>query len=161
MSEIAMINQSEFNLTKVSWDDIAVPETFDEAVALLNAQGVLIETAEQVNPDAFPEVAKEKLVNVPIMLLTWNISDPDRLEFENQYIVVRGITKAGKRFRFSDGSTGIFKQLKQITQKRIAQGNPTPNAGLVIENGLVKSDYTFMGENGKPQAATTFYLANE
>ena len=161
MSELAVIEQSEFNLTKINWEDVQAPATFDDAVALLNAQGVTIDTAAVVMPDEFPEVDKKDLVNVPLMLLTWNISDPTKSEFEGQYIVVRGITRMGKRFRFSDGSTGIFQQLRKLTGVRRAQGYATPNAGLVIEKGLVKSDYTFLDEKGKPANATTYYLANE
>lgn len=161
MSELAIIAPEQFNLTKINWDDVQVPDSFDEAVALLNQQGVVIDTAAIVMPDNFPEIDKKDLVNVPIMLLTWNISNPERGEFDGQYIVVRGITKAGKRFRFSDGSTGIFRQLRNLTGQRIQQGYATPNSGLVIEKGLVKSDYTYQDEKGKPTNATTYYLANE
>jgi hypothetical protein len=161
MSELAVIAPEKFNLTKISWDDVQAPDSFESALALLEGNGVTVDTAAVVMPDEFPEIEKKDLVNVPVMLLTWNISNPERGEFEGQYIVVRGITRAGKRFRFSDGSTGIFQQLRKLTGVRIQQGYSTPNAGLIVEKGLVKSDYTFTDDKGKPTNATTFYLANE
>lgn len=158
---VAVIPADRFNVTKLEWDQVELPETFEAAWKLLEAQGVTVDRAEEVLPDEFPEVDKKDLVNVPVMLLTWVISEPGKGDFDGQYVVVRGITRQGKRFRFSDGSTGIYRQLCKLTEKRVRDGYSTPNAGLIIEKGLVKSDYTFTDEKGKQQPGTTFYLANE
>lgn len=160
-TELAIVDPAAFNLARIEWDNITLPESMDEALALFRDSGIQVDQASVVMPDEFPEIDKKDLVNVPMMLLTWNISNPERGEFEGQYIVVRGITQSGKRFRFSDGSTGIFAQLRKLTGIRVQQGSPTPNAGLLINKGLVKSDYTFTNDQGKPQNATTYYLAND
>lgn len=151
----AVIPSDKFNIAPLN--EIPVPEDFNSALEFF---GGSVLNASEVIVDDFPAIDKGKLVNVPFLLLGWTLSRPEDSN-NGQYIVARGITQAGKRFRFADGSTGIFKQLVQITQTRIQNGEQYPNAGLYCESGLRKSDYTFVDEKGQTQDATTFYINNE
>ena len=152
----AIIPVAEFNVAPLT--EIAVPENFAQALDILASAGVEVSDASVDMADDFPEIAKEKLVNRPFLMLGWTVSDPETSE-NGQYVVVRGITSEGQRFRFADGSTGIFRQLARLTYERVQNGSATPNAGLLCPNGLSRSDYTTMID-GKPTKATTFYVNN-
>jgi hypothetical protein len=159
MTEIAVIPQDAFNVARLS--EITLPESFDAAMAAIQTinGGQVIEAAADVLADEWPEVEKKNLVNVPFLAVTWSISAPESSE-TGQYIVVRGITRDGKRFRFADGSTGIMKQLVKLTQERKQANHPAQNAGLLCERGLSVSQYKTTDGAGKPISAETFYIAN-
>jgi hypothetical protein len=158
MSEVAVIPQDKFNIARLA--DAKLPETWEEMVSLLNESGIEVGIASDVLADEWPIVEKKTLVNKALMLATWSVSEPGQGDFENQYIVVRGITKDGKRFRFADGSTGIFKQLVNLTRERVTNGSATPNAGLYVPGGLTVSEYDYKDEKGKTTKAQTYYLSN-
>lgn len=156
---VAVIPQDQFNVAKLS--EITLPETWEDAIAalaLLNG-GQPIDSASDVLADEWPLAEKSKLVNRPFMAMTWSVSAPESSE-TGQYIVVRGITRDGHRFRFADGSTGIFKQLAKLTQERIKAGHPLPNAGLDCPNGLTVSKYNTVDTAGKPISAETYYIGS-
>lgn len=159
MSEVAVIPQDKFNLAKLV--DAKLPESWDEMVSLLNESGIEVDLAVDVLADEWPIVEKKALINKALMLATWSVSNPEESgDFEGQYIVVRGITKDGKRFRFADGSTGIFRQLVKLTRERVQNGSATPNAGLYVPGGLTVSQYDYVDEKGKKSKAETYYLSN-
>lgn len=159
---VVAIPADKFNLTK--FENIEVlPDSWDSALAFMKENGVTIDNAAAVLPEDFPLIEKKDLVNVPLALFNWTISDPNdsNNKGDGQYLVVRGITQGGKRFRFADGSTGIYQQLVKLTAQRIRDGYVTPNAGLIVEKGLTKSEYTYTDDKGKKSAAVTFYLSGE
>jgi hypothetical protein len=158
MSEIAVIPQDRFNVARLN--DATLPETFDELRALLHESGIEVDHAAGVLADEWPVVEKKTLINKPFLLATWVVSEPGKGDFENQYIVCRGITKDGKRFRFADGSTGVFRQLAKLTEERVVNGSATPNAGLFVPGGLTVSQYDYKDEKGKTTKAETYYLSN-
>jgi hypothetical protein len=158
MSEVAVIPQDRFNIARLA--DAKLPETWDEMVSLLNESGIEVELAVDVLADEWPVLEKKKLVNVPMMLATWSVSKPGDGDGVGQYIVVRGITKDGRRFRFADGSTGIFKQLAYLTEQRVVNGSATPNAGLYVPGGLTVSEYDYTDDKGNKSKAQTYYLSN-
>lgn len=160
MTEVAnVIPQDVFNVARLT--AIELPDTFAAALAAVQTinGGQEVESSADVLADEWPEVAKKQLVNVPFLAVTWSVSAPESSE-TGQYIVVRGITKDGRRFRFADGSTGIMSQLVKLTRERINAGHPAPNAGLVCEMGLTSSKYKTTDAAGKPIDAETFYVAN-
>jgi hypothetical protein len=160
MSELALIPQEQFNIAELS-TDVALPETWADFAELLKASGIGMDHASAVLADEWPEVDKAKLVNVPLAIALWTISEPGKGDFDGQYIVVRGMTQTGERFRFADGSTGIFRQLRKLTGERIRDGHPTPNAGLFAPRGLRVSEYEYTDDKGKKSKAQTFYISNE
>lgn len=151
-----VIPQDRFNLAALASVE-KLPETFDSMLELLKQSGIEIDHASAVIADEWPVIEKAKLINVPFVLATWTVSNPDDGE-NGQYIVCRGITEKGVRFRFADGSTGIMSQLVKLTRERLQNGSATPNAGLYVASGLTKSDYQFTGDDGKKQSATTYYI---
>jgi hypothetical protein len=158
MTEVAVIPQDKFNVARLV--DAKLPETWDEMVSLLNVSGIEVDLAVDVLADEWPIVEKKKLINKALMLATWSVSEPGQGDGGGQYIVCRGITKDGKRFRFADGSTGIFKQLVNLTRERVNNGSATPNAGLYVPGGLTVSEYEYTDDKGAKSKASTFYLSN-
>lgn len=155
----ALIPADLFNVAKL--ETAKLPETFDAALALFEEAGMPIDSAAEVLADEFPEVSKEKLVNVPFLAMTWTVSK-EAGKGNNQFITVRGITKDGRRFRFADGSTGIFAQLAKLTEGRVRAGHASPNAGLYCPAGLRYSEYDYTNPNtGEVGKARTYYLNNE
>lgn len=151
-----VIPQEAFNVAPLS--SIPMPETWEDAMAFAESVAHISTSSEDL-PDEWPEVDKEKLVNVPFFIVAWTISDPADMEYGQQYVVVRGITRMHQRFRFTDGSTGIYAQLRRLTAQRLKREDAAPyaNSGLVCENGLTKSEYT-KNVNGQPTRAVTYYI---
>jgi len=160
MTEVNVIPTDVFNVAKLS--EIELPDSFEAAVKALHGMGASVDNAAGVLEDEFPEIDKERLINREILLLTWSVSKPGEGEFgDGQYLVVRGITRDGKRFRFADGSTGVMAQLVGLTRKRINEKtHKVPNAGLLCPTGLTKSEYMYTDEKGKQTPAKTYYVSN-
>jgi hypothetical protein len=158
MTETQAIVQSDFNLTALS--DVGLPESYQEAFKALEALGGTVEHAADVLADEWPLVEKESLVNVPFILMQWAISNPETSE-NGQYLVARGMTKEGARFRISDGGTGIKDQLISLTQRRMRDGHAAPNTGLLCAKGLRVSRYDTKDAAGKTIKAETFYINNQ
>lgn len=148
-------------LTKLIDTTYELPETYDEMLAFLSTLGAeTIETADVVI-DLWPLWDKSKLVNVPFAILGYDFTEGDFVTEQGdktQYVIVRFITKDGRRGRFADGSTGISKQLAYYEERRTALGK-TNRAVLKLENGLSESTYETKDEKGKVIKATTYYLA--
>lgn len=158
MTEVAIIPQDKFNVAK--FESAALPESFEEMMLALHDSGITIENAAGVLADEWPLLEKKVLVNIPFVLATWTVSKPGEADNGGQYIVCRGITKDGRRFRFADGSTGIFKQLSKLTFERVQAGSTSPNAGLLVNGGLTVSQYDYTDDKGKTTKAETYYLSN-
>lgn len=162
--QTALERRQTWNVARVA-DDV-VPDSWESAYEIMQSIGAVVSEADEELADEWPLIEKAKLVNVESLFITWSISDPHNETFGAPYIVVRGMTRAGKRFRFTDGSTGICSQLMSFTQKRIKEGVQVPNAGLHLKHGLSKSDYKTTVTDQKTGElveipATTYYINNE
>jgi hypothetical protein len=126
-------------------------ESFDEVAELLSysPEEVLIVDDYQKLDD------KSQLVNVPFFINRWWFTEGDMGEFAVMRCVTsrKVLTPAGETDKvvLSDGSTGIYQQLKRITLKT------QKTAALMVRHGLRVSQYTADTETG-PKAAETFYL---
>lgn len=156
-TSVEVIPTDVFNVARLASAEL--PETFTGMLELLRESGITVEAASDVLADEWPEIDKAKLINVNFVLTTWQVSKPGESDTGNQYLVCRGITSDGKRFRFTDGSTGIMAQLVNLTRQRIKNGQATPNAGLHAVSGLTVSEYTFTDDKGKTQPAKTYYIS--
>lgn len=113
---------------------------------------------------AYVAVEKETLVNRPFKIRAWRFSRGDFSEFVIVFAVVHG---TDENVLFTDGSTGIYRQLEKVTRDRLASDHPYPVEFLAIPNGLRVSEYaiTKTGQpvkKGDPEAVgtgRTFYLA--
>lgn len=92
---------------------------------------------------------KAHLVGVPFVGLRWRFNAGDAGEF----VSLEVITEDGRRLIINDGSTGIYRQLKRLTDET---GRTT---GIACKKGLRRSDYTYTDEKGESRPATTFYLS--
>jgi len=142
-------------------DDVATAETFE---ALAAAAG--IDDTDVIS--AWVKVDKSELVNRPLYIRYWKILD-SRDFIGNDYVVVFAVTYDGQNVFFSDGSQGIARQLKEVTDKRLRSGRYDDDASgefLKIPNGLRMSEYD-LDRNGnvtrdpseKFSTGRTFYLA--
>lgn len=96
---------------------------------------------------------KETLIGVPLAFIQWEFKASE--QYGSEYVVVNYVDmNTGVKGVFSDGGSGICKQLSEITDKRIEAGLPGYN-GLTVPNGLRRSDYTT--PNGVK--ASTYWLA--
>ena len=152
--------RDQFN--KVRLNDDNLPDDFASAMQTLADSGITVESTADVIVDGFPEIDKAALVGRECIFLTWQLSRPESESFGQPFVVVRGITKDGQRFRFSDGSTGVFRQLVKITENRIENNSKTPNAGLHVLHGLTRSNYKVPHptREGIEIEATTYYIAS-
>lgn len=143
-------------------ESVPLPDSWESAFAALASIGAEVDEIDDVLVDEWPEIDKDHLINREILLMTWSMARPENSVSGRPYLVIRGITTSGTRFRFSDGGTGICKQLCSITDNRVANNHRTPNAGLHLPNGLtVSKDYVtdhVDPNTGEPIKGTTYYL---
>jgi hypothetical protein len=137
----------------------AEPRSWEEVEALFQEAPETISVV-----DDYQKLDNKKLlINVPFFINRWWFTDSDRLDpetgeplqFAVAQIVARQevLTEAGpsKLLVISDGSTGICRQLREITK---ATGKTTR---LAVRHGLRVSQYSIEIEGGS-QDAETFYL---
>lgn len=98
---------------------------------------------------------KRRLVDVPLLFLFWHFSEGvgDKGEKVSAHVVqFNQQSQIVGKWIINDGSTGIYEQLKEFTERTGEQ------QGLFAPRGLRASDYTFTNDNGQEQDATTFYI---
>lgn len=141
-------------------------DSFDAALMLLQDAGVVVESAADYG-SGFSVVEKESLVGVPFVIVEWRFNDG---KFSEPFVSAECVTKHGDKVVINDGSTGICRQLREIAEQRENAGNPNARMGLVVPNGLTRTDYWFNEDtketSSKPQTgkgwgpARTYYLAS-
>lgn len=99
---------------------------------------------------------KNQLVNVPFFINRWWFAEGDMGPFAVVRAVASrkvhtGVTGETDKVIVTDGSTGIYSQLRELT-KRTGKTGP-----MMIRHGLRVSQYTAETESG-PKQAETFYL---
>lgn len=128
---------------------------FESAVALLTKElGAEVVSAEILG-DGFSLLEdKDRLIGVPLMVVSWNFADGDFGEFVAARVVAQMPNKTYDKFVIIDGGTGIYAQLKDLT----ARANGKPQV-LTAPRGLRKSDYKFPDpKTGELKPATTHYI---
>ena len=145
------------NVAVLTSDELQNASTWEDYTKLLSAQGVDLILAHETLGDGFALVKdKNVFVGKPIMFLEWRFNEGDQGEFVSARVICQeqnGIA----RYILNDGSTGIYQQLKELSESRNVYG------GLAVRNGLRRSDYTYdeiddkTGEV-KQKPATTFYI---
>jgi hypothetical protein len=133
-----------------SWDDVAaLVEERPEEVTILD--------------DYLKLDNKKALLDVPFWINRWWFTDGDQIDPDSgeprQFAVLRVLvskeirTESGdtNKVVVTDGSTGIYQQLRKITQKTGKTGS------MMVRHGLRVSQYTAATAEG-PKQAETFYL---
>lgn len=171
MSTVALTTENIADLDAKSLrtataDEINTPVTFEEALA---SSGLNEEEYSFISSPytVLKDDGKMQLENVPFYVKAWNFSRDT--ETGNPYVILYVVTKNNDMFIITDGSTGIFAQMTELTKKRIAQGHAHPVEHLMVANGLRVSEYALHKENGELRPAKagekvdgkgrTFYLA--
>lgn len=123
--------------------------SFDEAFAAAqDAFGGVIDASQEIGTgfDLLNTEAKDSLSGVPFIIVEMAFNHGDMGEF----VSVVAVTEHNRRVIFNDGSTGIYKQLKQLNDRTGRVG------GILVKGGLRRSDYPATDER---PAGTTYYLA--
>lgn len=121
-------------------------------------------TTDQIK--SLDTVHKDELIGKPLAILQWRFNEsqtftnPDGSPglFVSAEVAYQVETPEGMRLRtavINDGSTGICKQLLEITNSRRAAGVANVMEGRGVSRGLRKSTYNL--EDGSGQG-TTYYL---
>lgn len=145
-------------LMKVSNEDLSDLLTFEDAAKFLTDRGYTATTVDEYLSDGFEEVDKKDLINRTFIIVMAKVSFSQEYTTDDgdpaPFVILKVITKDGKRFRFSDGSTGISNQIMMLEAKR--EGGAV---GAIMPKGLTVSEYKFVDEKGKETPAKTYYLA--
>ena len=133
--------------------------TFEDALreAQLYAQ---VDSIEAYGNGFTLEKNKDKLINVPFLILTWTWHKSDH--GDGQYVAMEVVTKFNDKLVILDGSakSGIAAQLREIEQTRIDNGySASARSNLLVPRGLEKSIYDYVDEDGAVESGTTYYLS--
>lgn len=132
--------------------------SFDDVQKLFEAHGIqVVDAAEEIG-DGFSLVdndEKSRFEKREMMILSWAFGQGDfkRLDgTQSEFVAVRFVSpeptgEIGK-FVLTDGGTGIYKQLREYTDRT------DKTAGLYVKKGLRSSHYS----NEFSDDAVTFYL---
>jgi hypothetical protein len=160
---VATLDQIPLEVVK-SFENIADVQEYFASL------GVEISSGEEIT-DGYEKLEnKDRLLDTPIVLIDW--SEFQSKEYGATATSVRIMTFAGEKFRIADGSTGIFRQLEEISNVRVKAGHKTPTQGLIVRGGLRKSEYWVSTVDGRAlteeeaeqtpkelkKKATTYYL---
>jgi hypothetical protein len=141
--------------TKYQSDELRQINSFDDAIALIQLQQEAIPDAKDLIGDGFELVAtndKGRLIGIPFVVLDWSFSPSTDFE-GREFVTVRIVTESGAKLILNDGSTGVYAQLRSITDTH--EFNPA----FRVRKGLRVSEYEYENPNGTKARARTFYLA--
>jgi hypothetical protein len=113
------------------------------------ALGVVVNSSEVLGDGSEFITDKNVLVGSPFLILDWRFITDEKTQREYVNVLIMGAN--GEKARFNDGSTGVYAQLKKVSEN-------TGKVGIQVKQGLRKSDYT-TDVNGNHVSATTYYLS--
>jgi hypothetical protein len=112
--------------------------------------GTVVDSADAVGDGADFITDKHVLVDVAFLVLEWKFITDEASNRE--YVNVHIMGADGRRARFNDGSTGVYAQLKKVSEEMGV-------IGIAVKKGLRPSEYTKELPDGSKTKATTFYLS--
>ena len=140
-------DSSEISTTSIDWGKI---DTAQDARAILEqTYGSVLDSSRLFGDGAEFIKDKDRLVGVPFIICDWKfIVDGDS---GNTYVNVLIMSPQGEKARFNDGSTGVYAQLREISEQFGV-------VGIQVKNGLRKSEYD-KEVDGKVTRAKTYYIS--
>jgi len=132
-------------------DKVAAEELRTMSLEQLSAIFGITEASEAIGTDQYGPILedKHKLVGVPMAIVRWDFYPGDFGEFVSAWV----LTGSEDRYIVNDGSSGIYRQLRDLTNK------DGQNAMLVCKHGLRVSKYDKELPNGQTiKDAETFYI---
>lgn len=148
--------RSEANARIIDEGDMRSIKSVDDAFSLLDSLAG-VESFDDYGTGFEILDNKNRLVDNPFMIVEWRFT-PSR-EYGGEFVSCAVVTKGGEKFIVNDGSTGICRQLRRVTDERVKSGRRAPQTGLLVSRGLRRSDYTYTDDKGEEKAASTYYLA--
>lgn len=131
-------------------------DSFDAAMALVTeAYGDVLDAAEEIGSGFTKLENKNRLVGLTFLIVTYTFSDGDFRDengFLQKFVSVRIVTRTGEKLWFTDGGTGIYRQLEDLS---VRSGR---NGGVLVTDGLRVSEYTWIDDKGNEQPGVTHYL---
>lgn len=115
-----------------------------DAFAALNAAGLIVADVADFDDSAWgPTIDdKDKLLGTPFLIAEAKFHQGDF----GPFVACLCVNEHGEKFVFTDGSTGVYRQMENISDKH--------NGPVFAPRGLRRSDYEKDG-----RAARTYYLA--
>lgn len=137
-------------VVKTDWSAV---QNWDDVLAHFGATGI-VDAAEAFGDGStlLTSAEKELLVGKQFVVLEFRFITDETTNRE--YVNVLAMTRADNaKFRFNDGSTGIYAQCKDYFEKTGFTG------GIYCRTGLRKSEYIAELPDGSRTPATTYYFA--
>lgn len=133
-------------------------ETYIDAVLLLQNEGAIsVDQARELHGfGLLPGKDKEKLVGVPFIILEYEFKiGRDNSNFVECAIV----TTHNMKYLMRDSSKGIYVQLRNLFDERLAAEHPHPTLGYPVRKGLTFQDYDYVAGDGISTKSRTYYLS--
>lgn len=126
-------------------DTLRTVDSFDAAMQLVTETlGAPADASQELGNGFAICENKDVLIGQAIILISWSFSMGDFGEFVSANVV----TQAGAKWVVNDGSSGIYKQLREYTDRT------GRNGGMLVKRGLRKSEYS----NDFTEHGVTHYL---
>lgn len=107
---------------------------------------------------------KDKLTGRAFLAVQWKFHQSKEYvgsEYVSVYVITQDSLNGETHFVINDGSTGIARQLRELTNARITNGHKTPYSGALVKGGLKLSEYDRTDEKGTVIGkGKTYYLSN-
>ena len=107
---------------------------------------------------------KNQLVGRAFLAVQWKFHQSKEYvgsEYVSVYVITQDSLNGETHFVVNDGSTGICRQLRELTDHRTETGHKTPYSGALIKGGLKLSEYDRTDEKGTIIGkGKTYYLSN-
>lgn len=145
----------------LSDDDLRSIHTIEDALNLFERNSVTVANAKEEIGDGFAYTDdKDALIGRPLLLVKWDSSNSSSYTDENgepldnvQVWAITEINGTVHKLRFVDFSTGICRQLKELTERT------GRTMGLAVPRGLRRSDFEYTDPiTGRTSPASTYYL---
>lgn len=156
MSEIA---KKQTVLSDIQLNSITTIEDAIQALGVTDPSGL--------SWDASPWTLlsdKDKLVGRAFLAVQWKFHQSKEYlgsEYVSVYVITQDSLNGETHFVINDGSTGIARQLRELTDTRELSNHKTPYGGALVKGGLKLSEYDRTDEKGTVIGkGKTYYLSN-
>lgn len=152
-TEVSIPNASSFYRDA----DLAAIDSFQSVLDSFNSLGLTPESMSDYGTGFEICKNKDRLVDTDLVIVEWrfNVSE---VGSEGAFVSAAVVTRNGEKWILNDGGTGIYQQLRLVTDQRNRAGHAHPQAALLVKGGLTKSEYMYQDEKGKQIPASTYYL---
>lgn len=130
--------------------------SFEDALALAeHTFGDVLDATTEIGSGFVRLENKDRLCDETFIILSFSLTEGDFIGddgFKQHFAAVRVVTKSGGKYWFTDGGTGIYRQLEDLKTRSNRGG------GILVNNGLRKSTYEWEDDKGNMQPGVTYYL---